>query len=179
MNEENKLLNYRILKDLKYRIMKLSKFELDIVAAAATDALEAAHEAKFEELKKSKIYSEFDSEYRDETSDQLRLNLTKILSLKSKVKELEDAIEKIEAESKNYLKEKNVYDKLPRSTYRHYETKDYLQSYLKMRKLELYPDAEFNRVKVLNDMSMQILTSPLKNPADFLTQIKESIENDR
>lgn len=140
---------------------KLTNAQMNILAERVTDLLEEANEAKMKSTKESAEYVNFDTEYSDEIADVLRKNKIDCDLKKAQKKQIEEDLERIDAESQALVP----------NTYRYADTGRVLSDYLTRQKDIKYPGMNFNRDKILRKVQADILLSDIDNPEQLVQEL--------
>lgn len=146
---------------------RLTNRQMDVLAERVTDVLEQEHTKNTEKLRNSEEYTKFTETYKDDIVNAL----TDLLEKAKEAERLKDVLE----EETNKIRDKvgNFYY----NSYRPESSlKDGINSYLEKKRKEKYPEAEFNRDKVLRRVQADILLSDVTNPEELVNSLVEKLK---
>lgn len=146
---------------------RLTNRQMDVLAERVTDVLEQEHIKNTEKLRNSEEYTKFTETYKDDVVKAL----TDLLEKAKEVERLKDILE----EETNKIR-----DKVGNFYYNSYRPEGSLREgitqYLKEKRREQYPEAEFNRDKVLRRVQADILLSDVTNPEELVRSLVEKLK---
>lgn len=153
--------------------MKLSKNDIDLLANRALDMLQASHDARYQSIKESPEYIEFDLKYQDAA-------VVEMLGLATQKNQIESDIEALRKDlainAAQTEKLSTLYDiKYKQSwsnSYNTYSNPDrLLEAYMDKKREDLFPGAAFNKEKLLNKLKTDLLVSSAKTAQEALDEI--------